>query len=100
MIDYTLREEAKKIVDLMLDYLFNYSSDVKVHISLEENRLLIEFVVEALDEGIRARIMRTIKGNGTTYSFSENILEIAKHVSDIRMETTDDETKILFIKNC
>ena len=93
--------EVKKIIDLMLDFLFAYSDDASVNIENEVNRILITFTVNALDERVRTNMLRTIKKLAKlNYPNSSKLDEISNMVSDVRMETTDDETKIMLIKDC
>ena len=94
------KREVKQVIDLMLDFLFYYSEDISIKIENEVNRILLYFTTDVLDEVVRTHMMRTIKGTTLSYPHSETIDAIAKLISDVRMETTDDETKILLIKNC
>ncbi len=98
-----IKEKVHYIVSHMLDFLFCEFDDVNIEIKSEPNRYLILFKVESIDEELRTKLLRLLKQGVTNYSYRFETLskleDVTNYIDDVRMETTDEETKILLVTN-
>lgn len=98
-----IKDKVCQITNQMLKFLFCEFDDVKIEISQDNGSYYISFIVSSIDEELRTKIMQILKQGNCHFSARFENLELLEEIKDfvnnIRMETTDEETKISLTVN-